>query len=989
MASRSGLEDLELTGDEVERLTTAFQDEGFRTLFAQYAAELADPEQRAIYEAEVAALERQRGVEARFIHPAPGWVLRTSQAGTRRCYLNVCSNPLVGRPEARPEPGGSCWSLPHCLAPGREELSRRPRGARRLVYDVVFHPDTLRLAARSARFRRLVDDTALEAVEKHYSPGLDRANAVPLRGTKYKGVPQATLLRTPLPGDAPPPEAGEGGSPLLPPFPSPYAYPPAQPEREAQPPRPPPPAAAAAATTPRWTLRHRSYVDLQDYRNSRDSAPSPVPRELVVTIELPLLSSAAQAQLEIRGQELQLDSQRPAAYRLRLPLPYAVDEGGGRAAFNKAKKQLVVTLPVLAKPGSGAISDGQASPGQSEAPAEEEGDDEEEEEEPEPPRVGSGSVSPRERQEEEDDDDDAPADDSAELCPKPGSAKQAPPVSHEDANSASPPACAAEIPPAADPTRPAVPLCSDANGPAPLAAHVPPSCNSPELPACAWETVPTAPWAAGFSLLPPACNGNISPAVPTCSGVGLCVSREDTGSVSTAEVPVHPSSSPGPVTAVSPVDRCTCMDLNQCSDVLSPSCPSEDGSGQDVTTLLGLDCSKVDQRPALSTSTDLPVPTSHVELSVPAPSPGNRTATSPPVSTASPSTDTDTPVNSTSCLDSSMSPASSTPLPCPPFHCTQDEKALTLLLQVPGILPQSLKGEVGTNHYRVSFSNKASAAYSYFFQFLPENKLTPPEIRINVSPNNAVITLAKSPETTGVWTKLYFGPNVDALQERWFVTENNVDAFLSSLLRTTSHPSQSEIEQQPLLEVLDVSEGKSQIRIKAQEQNSCELGKAEERVNPRRGDGEQENGEGLSTGAENGPVQLERVSGSLTATETMGRVGKESGHCLLLDPSDPGLAIPEKLQISELHESELGFTTCKRVTSTLQTQRSWQKPAQTGEKEDAHSESAQDENELGSRPAPAPTALKETLEDGSVQYITHHTTHCAVAFQNALLYELD
>ncbi|NWQ81850.1 KTU protein, partial [Columbina picui] len=165
-----------------------------RALFAEYAAELADPEQRRLYEEEVAALERERGVEVRFVHPTPGYVLRTSQAGSRRCYLNICSNPHIGEPRARPEPGGHRWALPYSLAPGREELGRG--GHRRLVYDVVFHPAALRLAARSARFRRLLSDTALEAVERHCSVQLDRANAAVLRRAKYKGVPQAPVIRT-------------------------------------------------------------------------------------------------------------------------------------------------------------------------------------------------------------------------------------------------------------------------------------------------------------------------------------------------------------------------------------------------------------------------------------------------------------------------------------------------------------------------------------------------------------------------------------------------------------------------------------------------------------------------------------------------------------------------------------------------------------------------------------------------------------------------
>lgn len=337
MAGPGRLEELELSSEEAERLQRAFRDERFRALFAEYAAELTDPEQRRLYEEEVTALERERGVEVRFIHPTPGYVLRTSQAGSRRCYLNICSNPHIAPPQARAEPGGHRWELPHSLAPGREELGRA--GRRCFVYDVVFHPAALRLAARSARFRRLLSDAAMEAVESRFSAQLDRTNASVLRGTRYKGIPQAPVIRSPLPGGAPRPPSDT--DPPLPPPPGP-------------PPGPPPaaPPPAPGPTTPRWSVRHRSYVDLQDYRCGRDSAPGPVPRELVVTVELPLLRSAAQAELEVRPRELRLDSRRPA-YRLRLRLPYHVDESAGRAVFDKAKRQLLVTLPVVPPPGPG------------------------------------------------------------------------------------------------------------------------------------------------------------------------------------------------------------------------------------------------------------------------------------------------------------------------------------------------------------------------------------------------------------------------------------------------------------------------------------------------------------------------------------------------------------------------------------------------------------------------------------------------------------
>ncbi|XP_033044004.1 protein kintoun isoform X2 [Trachypithecus francoisi] len=348
----SSLEDLDLSGEEVQQLTSAFQDPEFRRMFSQYAEELTDPENRRRYEAEITALERERGVEVRFVHPQPGHVLRTSLDGTRRCFVNVCSNALVGAPSSRPgsddDPGaapGSHWSLPYSLAPGREYAGRS--SSRYMVYDVVFHPDALALARRHEGFRQMLDATALEAVEKQFGVKLDRRNAKTLKA-KYKGTPEAAVLRTPLPGVILARPEGEPKGPL-PDFPYPYQYP-ATAENSATPgPRTPCPPEAAlqpAPTEPRYSVVQRHHVDLQDYRCSRDSAPSPVPQELVVTIELPLLRSAEQAALEVTGKLLCLDSRKPD-YRLRLSLPYPVDDGRGKAQFNKARRQLVVTLPVV------------------------------------------------------------------------------------------------------------------------------------------------------------------------------------------------------------------------------------------------------------------------------------------------------------------------------------------------------------------------------------------------------------------------------------------------------------------------------------------------------------------------------------------------------------------------------------------------------------------------------------------------------------------
>ncbi|NXK90052.1 KTU protein, partial [Formicarius rufipectus] len=87
-----------------------------------------------------------------------------------------------------------------------------------------------------------------------------------------------------------------------------------------------------------------------------------------------------------------------------------------------------------------------------------------------------------------------------------------------------------------------------------------------------------------------------------------------------------------------------------------------------------------------------------------------------------------------------------------------------------------------------------------------------PESSVSVSARNAVVVLAKAPGSTGPWHSFSFGPEPSALQEGLFVSEENIDGFLGTALCPSSC-SQSALESQPLIEVLDVSEDRIQIRV--------------------------------------------------------------------------------------------------------------------------------------------------------------------------------
>ncbi|XP_063296267.1 protein kintoun [Pelobates fuscus] len=346
---------LDMTQEELERFKAAFQDQEFRKMFTEYVEELNDPETRRRYEEEIRLLERERGVDLQFVYPSPGYVLLTSANRLRRCYINVCSNGVIPKPQAvrgtdQNAREGSHWTLPYLITPTRETTEQD--GSRSLLYDVLFHPETMELVSKNVKFKQMVDSLAMSGVSKYFSLELDRINVKTL-SAKYMGPAQSAVIRKPIPGfvpnaDTPAPLEGpypytellKGGtgreSPAARPKPSVH---PKQGVHKPRAPRSPP-------TTPHYTIRQRSHVDFQDYTLSRFSAPSPVPDELVVTVDMPLLESASSVSLHILSKQLHLESKEPV-YKLQVDLPYMVDENRGNAQFNKAKRQLVLTLPVV------------------------------------------------------------------------------------------------------------------------------------------------------------------------------------------------------------------------------------------------------------------------------------------------------------------------------------------------------------------------------------------------------------------------------------------------------------------------------------------------------------------------------------------------------------------------------------------------------------------------------------------------------------------
>ena len=344
-------EDLDLTRDEVERFGAALKKEEFRKLLAEYAEEINDPENKKRYEEEITELEKERGIDISFINPVPCYVIKSSVDGQKKAFINICKNDEVRKPTSVPvtksgSPGLN-WSLPYTQAPPRDDLDKN--GNRCTVFDVVFHPDTHRLAENNVKFRQMLNNIALDAVENNFDVQLDRNN-LKFPKMKYKGSPRPTVIRKKMEN-----ALVTKNEFSLPECVYPYKFPVEESEKvpnsikvsKRDQKNEPGNKSCTPYTTPKYVIKHRQHIDIQEFTNDRDAKMnSTVPKELVVEVELPLLKSSADIILDVTQKSISLVSEKPAKYKLDLLLPYTVDEEAGNAKFDQSSRKLVITLLV-------------------------------------------------------------------------------------------------------------------------------------------------------------------------------------------------------------------------------------------------------------------------------------------------------------------------------------------------------------------------------------------------------------------------------------------------------------------------------------------------------------------------------------------------------------------------------------------------------------------------------------------------------------------
>ena len=347
MASRASTSLLDgISKEECTLLAQSFKDKKFRQLLCDYAKEVNDPENRKQFEQEVIEYEKERGVEAVFVHPSPGFALALRGGGDPG-FVNICSSDVVQKPDLQPviNGGSKChkWSLPHVVPkPRREVLADREEAAHDLkqvvVYDVVFHLDALQLALQSPVIKQSLIDTAVDSLRKHFSVKIGKVEEV---DKKYIGMPAQSIIKSKMnekhsQADEEKSANKDHRTNMIDDKVVNVSE-----DNEVN--------EKSKFIEPKYKLKYVRKMDIQDYSVQlipQCSLPWQ-PQALELEVNLAGVSRASQVNADIQQQCVLLTTESNPKYKLELPLRYPVDEDRSTAKFDVSTQKLTLSLTVV------------------------------------------------------------------------------------------------------------------------------------------------------------------------------------------------------------------------------------------------------------------------------------------------------------------------------------------------------------------------------------------------------------------------------------------------------------------------------------------------------------------------------------------------------------------------------------------------------------------------------------------------------------------
>ncbi len=308
-----------MTEEEAKRIEDCMDKPEFLDLLKEYVNDISDPKNMEEYDQYIRQLEEEGEIPAdeEIIRPEKGFVIKTTALDLKsKIFINCAGTSKVPaatqRTESAPkapgftgDPGkGTHWSIPYIFTSCRMDQDKNKEPCH--VYDILFSTDTLKMAEKDARFKALVTQTSLETVEEAGKLKLRESKQSTfsfsiLKNMKYKGE-VVRPHRMKKEGDQNTKNDKHYSSKTTTTTQS--SAPHLQQKAAAQQKQPEDP------TKPKVTLIHRGEMAMEQCLQTYGRLGAPIssrPKQLIVKIELPLMMSAADLDLETKGGYIEIE----------------------------------------------------------------------------------------------------------------------------------------------------------------------------------------------------------------------------------------------------------------------------------------------------------------------------------------------------------------------------------------------------------------------------------------------------------------------------------------------------------------------------------------------------------------------------------------------------------------------------------------------------------------------------------------------------------
>ena len=186
-------DDPRMTRQEARDILHALDKPEFSGLMDNYINEISDPNNIKETNQFLKESEEKKDLPSnvRLAKPTPGFCIRSEKysikhpSNRQKVFINICSYNEIAEPTCN---DNNMWSLPHLLNKGRHDQDKHKKMC--TTFDVVFNEKAIELSKKDLRFKKFVCDTAIDGINKQILKSEEEkiSNDYVVKKFNYKGL---------------------------------------------------------------------------------------------------------------------------------------------------------------------------------------------------------------------------------------------------------------------------------------------------------------------------------------------------------------------------------------------------------------------------------------------------------------------------------------------------------------------------------------------------------------------------------------------------------------------------------------------------------------------------------------------------------------------------------------------------------------------------------------------------------------------------------